>query len=163
MSTLTQTIKLRLMVTSEQTVLFRQMAEQYRLACNAVSRYVFDHAFCLNTSKLNEALYRDIRQTFGLKSQLTQSTFKTVAARYRTVKEQFRQKPHRYQEADGSWHYLTKTLEWLWHPIAFRRLQADLVRGRDYSFVDGGKTLSINTLEGRVRCPFASPPSDRLS
>lgn len=158
MSTLTQTLKLRLVVMPEQAALFRQMTEQYCQACNAVSQYVFDHAFCLNTSKLNEALYRDIRHTFGLKSQLTQSAFKTVAARYRTVKEQLRQKPYRYQEEDGSWHCLTKTLEWLWHPIEFRRPQADLVRGRDYSFVDGGKTLSINTLEGRVRCPFASPP-----
>jgi putative transposase len=158
MSALTQTIKFRLMVTSEQAALFRQMTEQYRQACNAVSQYIFDHTFCLNTSKLNEALYRDIRQTFGLKSQMAQSTFKTVVARYRTVKEQLRQKPYRYQEEDGSWHRLTKTLEWLWHPVEFRRPQADLVRGRDYSFVHGGQMLSINTLDGRIRCPFASHP-----
>ncbi|XOQ25350.1 MAG: Transposase [Mitsuokella multacida] len=158
MSALTQTIKFRLMVTSEQAALFRQMTEQYRQACNAVSQYIFDYTFCLNTSKLNEALYRDIRQTFGLKSQMAQSTFKTVVARYRTVKEQLRQKPYRYQEEDGSWHRLTKTLEWLWHPVEFRRPQADLVRGRDYSFVHGGQMLSINTLDGRIRCPFASHP-----
>ena len=47
MSDLTKTIKLRIHVTPEQEVLFRQMTEQYRQACNFVSRYIFDNQFDL--------------------------------------------------------------------------------------------------------------------
>ncbi|MCB6234626.1 transposase, partial [Megasphaera massiliensis] len=36
--------------------------------------------------------------------------------------------------------------------------QADLVRNRDYSFVDNGQILSINTLGKRTRCTFESKP-----
>ena len=36
----------------------------------------------------------------------------------------------------------------------FKRPQADLVRNRDYSFVDGGQVLSINTLSKKNKCTF---------
>lgn len=56
--------------------------------------------------------------------------------------------------ATGNWQRITKTLEWLWKPVLFRRPQADLVRNRDYSFVDDGQVLSINTLGKRTKCTF---------
>lgn len=37
----------------------------------------------------------------------------------------------------------------------FRRPQCDLVSDRDYSFVDNGSTLSINTLDKRAKVKFA--------
>ena len=130
MSDLTKTIKLRISATPKQIKLFRQTTEQYRQACNFVSRYIFDNAFDLAYLSLNRALYADIRSRFGLKSQMAQSSIKTTIAKYKTVKQ------------------------WLWKPVFFGRPQVDLVRDRDYSFVDGGKTLSINTLGGRVKCSF---------
>ena len=154
MSNLTKTIKLRISVTPEQETLFRQMTEQYRQACNFVSQYIFDNTFNLAYLSLNNALYADIRSCSGLKSQMAQSAIKTTIAKYKTVKEQLFQNPYRYKDKNGNWHSITKTLEWLWKPVFFGRPQADLVRDRDYSFVDGGKTLSINTLGGRVKCPF---------
>ena len=156
MSTLTKTVKLRINVTPEQETLFRQATEQYRQACNFVSQYIFDNAFDLAYLSLNRALYAEIRSRFGLKSQMAQSCIKTVIAKYKTVKEQLFQNPYRYKDENGDWKRITKTLEWLWKPIFFGRPQADLVRDRDYSFVDGGKTLSINTLGGRVKRPFFS-------
>ena len=151
---LTKTIKLRLNVTSEQEVLFRQMTEQYRQACNFVSQYVFCHGFNLNSNSLSKVLYNEIRDNFGLKSQLAQSTLKTVTARYKTVKEQLKQKPYKYKDEQGKWQRIEKTLEWLWKPIFFNRPQADLVRNRDYSFVENGRILSINTLDKRAKCTF---------
>ncbi|MCQ5313192.1 hypothetical protein NE696_02800 [Megasphaera massiliensis] len=79
-------------------------------------------------------------------------------ARYKTVKQQLFQKPYKYKDEDGTWKYIPKTLEWLWKPIFFKRPQADLVRNRDYSFVDNGQSLSINTLGKRTRCTFESKP-----
>ena len=154
MSDLTKTIKLRINVSSEQEILFRQMTEQYRQACNYVSQYIFDNNFELNSNVLNKELYSDIRSIYGLKSQLAQSTFKTVTARYKTIKQQLFQNPFKYKDEKGKMKYITKTLEWLYKPIYFNRPQADLVRNRDYSFVDDGNTLSINTLGKRTKCTF---------
>ena len=154
MSDLTKTIKLRIHVTPEQEVLFRQVTEQYRQACNFVSRYIFDNQFDLTYQSLNKKLYSGLRGLFGLKSQLAQSSIKTTIARYKTVKQQLFRKPYRYKDEDGDWQHIPKTLEWLWNPIFFRRPQADLVRNRDYSFVDDGQALSINTLGERTKCTF---------
>lgn len=151
---LTKTIKLRIHVTKEQEELFRQMTEQYRKACNFVSQYVFDHYFELNYNRLNKVLYSDVRSNFGLKSQLAQSTLKTVTARYKTVKQQLARNPFRYKDENGNTVCIQIGLDWLWHSVSFSRPQADLVRSRDYSFLENGEILSINTLGGRVRCSF---------
>ena len=154
MSNLTKTIKLRICVTPEQEILFRQMTEQYRQACNFVSQYIFDNQFNMVYQSLNKKLYSDLRNLFGLKSQLAQSSIKTAISRYKTIKQQLFQKPYRYKDANGNWQHIAKTLEWLWKPVFFRRPQADLVRNRDYSFVNDGQVLSINTLGKRTKCTF---------
>lgn len=154
MSNLTKTIKLRIHVSHEQEILFRQMTEQYRQACNFVSQYIFDNQFDLTYASLNKALYRNLRERFGLKAQLAQSTIKTTIARYKTVREQLYQKPYRYKNENDKWQKIYRTLEWLWKPVFFKRPQADLVRNRDYSFVDDGQVLSINTLSKRTKCTF---------
>lgn len=154
MANLTKTIKLRIYVTPEQEMLFRQMTEQYRQACNFVSQYIFDNQFNMAYQSLNKKLYSDLRKLFGLKSQLTQSSIKTAISRYKTIKQQLFQNPYRYKDENGNWQRITKTLEWLWKPVFFRRPQADLVRNRDYSFVDDGQVLSINTLGKRTKCTF---------
>ena len=140
MSNLTKTIKLCIHVTPKQETLFRQMTEQYRQACNFVSQYIFDNQFDLTYQSLNKKLYSGLRGLFGLKSQLAQSSIKTTIARYKTVKQQLFRKPYRYKDEDGNWQRIPKTLEWLWKPVFFRRPQADLVRNRDYSFVDDGQS-----------------------
>ena len=141
MQNLTKTIKIRLYVNAEQATMFKQMSEQYRQACNFVSQYIFDNEFELNSAKLNKVLYREVRYKFSLKSQLAQSTFRTATARYKTTQTQLVQKH--------------KTLEWLFKPVLFRRPQCDLVRDRDYSFVENSSLLSINTLDKRTKVRFA--------
>ena len=131
MQNLTKTIKLHLYTNSEQ----------YRRTCNFVSQYIFDNDFELNSVKLNKVLYREIRSKFTLKSQLVQSTFRTATARYKTTQTQLAQK--------------YKTLEWLFKPVSFRRPQCDLVRDRDYSFIENSSLLSINTLNKRTKVRFA--------
>ena len=154
MFNLTKTIKLRIHVTPEQEILFSRMTEQYRQACNFISQYIFDNGFELNSNAIQKALYKDVRSLFGLKSQLTTSSFKTVTAKYKAVKTQISQNPYRYKDENGDWQCIARTLEWLWKPVFFSRPQADLVRNRDYSFVDDGQILSINTLGKRTKCTF---------
>ena len=157
MAELTCTMKLHIHTDVKGDQLFREFTERYSSACTYVSQYVFDNGFPLNFMKLQESIYYDVRTRFDLKAQMTISVLKTVTARYKTVKEQLYQNPYKYKDENGDWNYITKTLEWLWKPIVFRRPQADLVRNRDYSFVDNGSAISINTLKKRVKVTFDMP------
>lgn len=163
MPDIVKTVKLHIHADAEADGAFRKLTIRYAQACAFISRYVFDHGFLLNSLKLQDLLYHSIREEFGLKSQFTISAIKTVTARYKTVKEQLYQKPYRYQDENGNWKLLTRTLDWLWTPITFKRPQADFVRNRDYSFVleDGEARLSLNTLGKRIRVPYDVPKNFR--
>lgn len=125
----------------------------YRDACNHVSQYIFNHDFVLKQSELQSVLYHELREQFGLKSQMTQSVFKTVIAHYKMVQTQLRKqrvwdgykKDNHGKEVPN---YINKDLSFLWKPIEFKRPQLDLVRNRDYSFKNN--VLSMNTINGRI-------------
>ena len=157
MSTTVKTIKLYLETDEHANTLFSELTKEYAKACDFISEYVFNHNFLLNFMKLQERIYDCLRCQFPLKSQMTISALKTVTARYKTVKEQLYEHPYKYQDENGTWQYITKTLEWLQKPICFKRPQADFVRNRDYSFVENGTKLSINTLGKRVKVSFRVP------
>ncbi len=93
--TITIKCKLKLQSSLDESVLTKSL-EQYRRACNAVSQYMFDHSFEMAQAKLNKALYRQLRNDYGLKAQMAQSAIRNVVAHYRTVKTQLAQKPYRY-------------------------------------------------------------------
>lgn len=148
------TAKLRLVFQSEKD---RNSAYEtliaYRNACNHVSQYLFDHDFEMKQSTLQAVLYHDIRNRFGLKSQMTQSVFKTVIARYKAVQTQLRKQRvwdgyKKDNHGKDLPNYIRKDLTFLWQSIEFKRPQLDLVRNRDYSFKDD--VLSLNTLNGRI-------------
>ena len=153
----TKTMKLRIYPDNEQIQQFQALTEIYRQACNFVSNYIFENNFELNSAKLNKVLYHEVRTQFGLKAQLTQSVFRTTTARYKTVKEQLYQNPCKFRDEYTGKHYsIHKDLTWLRKPIEFSRPQADLVRSRDYCFLQKGHVLSLNTLEERVEVDFES-------
>lgn len=159
---LTKVIKLRLEPDEEQAQALAQTMERYRGACNLVSQHVFDDGCRLAKRPLRDDLYYRLRREFGLKAQMAESVIDTVIARYKTVREQLFRKPFKYLDAedldeDGKpkRKYIQKTLEWLWKPVAFKRPQADLVKGRDWSFTSGMEKLSLGTLGGRVKVAFA--------
>lgn len=127
MTEFSKTMKLHIHPDDDTVRLFRELTECYSKACSYISEYVFHHGFILNFMLLQEELYDEIRARFGLKSQMTISSFKTVSARYKTVREQLQRNPFKYQDEDGKWIYISRTLEWLMKPIVFSRPQADLV------------------------------------
>ncbi|WP_241960253.1 transposase, partial [Lactobacillus helveticus] len=140
---------------------------KYRDACNFISQYIFEHAFELKQSKLNKALYHDLRDKFELKSQMAQSAIKIVIARYKTVKTQLFQHPFRYDtgkkdgKGRGIWAQIYRDLTWLWQPINFKRPQLDLQRGRDWSYLSTTNQLSLNTLNGRRKVDFVCKGFDQ--
>lgn len=125
----TVTAKIQIIVTSEQCKLLDETLETYCKACNFVANYVYQ-THDLKQFSLNKALYYRLREEFGLKSQMSQSVFKTVIARFKTILEN----QHK------------------WIKPNFSKPQYDLVWNRDYSLND--KVFSVNTLSGRVKLPY---------
>ena len=130
---------------------FSKTMEQYRLACNYVSEYLFNNNFPLNKNEVQKVIYNTIREKFNLKSQMTISCIRSVIARYKTVKTQMARRPYKYQDQNtGEWYREVRDLNWLHKPISFNSPQVDLQRNRDWSYLSSGQ-LSINTLDGRVK------------
>ena len=157
--------KLKLQSPLDESALAKSL-ENYRQACNAVSQYMFNHSFEMAQAKLNRALYHQLRKDYGLKAQMAQSAIRNVVARYRTVKTQLAQKPYRYntgrqdQYGNDIWENESRTLDWLWYPISFKRPQLDLQRNRDWSLKDN-HVMSINTVNGRIKAPFTCQGFDQ--
>ena len=128
---ITTTAKIQVQVAPEQRELLDITMDTYRNACNYVASYIFQ-THDLKQFSLNKALYYDLRKRYGLKSQMAQSVFKTVIARYKTILENQRE----------------------WTKPDFSKPQYDLVWNRDYSLTQD--LFSVNTLSGRVKLPYYS-------
>ena len=129
MEQITVTAKVQVAASDTDKALLDRTMSVYRDACNYVSEYVF-RTHDLKQFSLNKALYFLLREKFGLKSQMAQSVFKTVIARYKTI--------------------LENQNEWI--KPSFRKPQYDLVWNRDYSLTQN--CFSVNTLNGRVKLPY---------
>lgn len=156
-----KTMKLHINVAKDDVQKLIDVTTVYADVCTYISEYIFNNGFELGFMSLQEKIYHTIRDKFKLKSQMAISAIKTSAARYKSVKEQLSQKPYKYKDENGEWNYITRTLDWLYRPIAFRRPQADLVFNRDYSFVNdsviGEQKLSLNTLKKRIYVNYDLP------
>ena len=103
---------------------------------NCISNYCFEHK-CIKREIVHKELYSLIRNIFGLKSQMACSAIITVIAKYRSILDQ----------------------QHTWIKANFKKPQLDLVWNRDYSLVQG--VFSVNTLSGRLKCPFYSKWMER--
>ena len=129
MEQITITAKVQIAATDTDKVLLNKTMSVYCDACNYVSDYVF-RTHDLKQFSLNKILYFTLREKFSLKSQMAQSVFKTVIARYKTI--------------------LENQNEWI--KPSFKKPQYDLVWNRDYSLTQN--CFSVNTLNGRVKLPY---------
>ena len=129
MEQMTVTAKIQISATTDDKVLLDKTMSVYSDACNYVSDYVFQ-THDLKQFSLNKVLYSTLREKFGLKSQMAQSAFKTVIARYKTILENQKE----------------------WIKPSFKKPQYDLVWNRDYSLTQN--CFSVNTLNGRIKLPY---------
>ena len=129
MEQMTVTAKIQISATADDRALLDKTMSVYSDACNYVSDYVFQ-THDLKQFSLNKVLYSTLRERFGLKSQMAQSVFKTVIARYKTILENQKE----------------------WIKPSFKKPQYDLVWNRDYSLTQN--CFSVNTLNGRVKLPY---------
>lgn len=126
---MTITAKIQISVDADNQVLLSKTMSAYSDACNYVSEYIFNTKN-LKQFSLNQVLYSTLREQFGLRSQMAQSVFKTVIARYKTILETQKK----------------------WIKPSFDKPQYDLVWNRDYSLTQN--CFSVNTLDGRIKLPY---------
>ena len=126
---MTVTAKIQISVDADNHILLDKTMAAYSDACNYVSEYIFNTKN-LKQFSLNQILYSTLREQFGLRSQMAQSVFKTVIARYKTILETQKK----------------------WIKPSFDKPQYDLVWNRDYSLTQN--CFSVNTLAGRIKLPY---------
>lgn len=129
MEQITVTAKIQISVDADNQVLLNKTMSAYSDACNYVSEYIFNTKN-LKQFSLNQVLYSTLREQFGLRSQMAQSVFKTVIAKYKTILETQKE----------------------WIRPSFDKPQYDLVWNRDYSLTQN--CFSVNTLDGRIKLPY---------
>ena len=129
MKQITITAKIQISINADNQVLLDKTMSAYSDACNYVSEYIFNTKN-LKQFSLNQILYSTLREQFRLRSQMAQSVFKTVIARYKTILENQKK----------------------WIKPSFNKPQYDLVWNRDYSLTQN--CFSVNTLDGRIKLPY---------
>ena len=127
----TITAKIQILVNSSDKQILCDTMKAYSDACNYVSDYIYK-THNLSRYSVQENTYYQVREIYGLRSQMAVSCVRTVIAKYKTV--------------------LENQGEWI-KPV-FRLPQLDLVWNRDYSLNSKSNIFSVNTLNGRIKVPF---------
>ncbi len=129
------TAQIQLLPTPPQAAALRQTLQQANAACQWVSHIAWEqHTF--RQYDLHHRCYRDIRERFGLSAQLAVRVIAKVAQAY-----QLDRKRQRTFKASGAMAYDDRILSWCL----------------------AGRTVSIWTVQGRIRIPFAcGTPQQKL-
>jgi len=121
------TAQIQLLPTPQQAAALRQTLQQANAACQFVSRTAWEqHTF--RQYDLHHLCYRDVREQFGLSAQVAVRAIAKVAQAYKLDRER-----QRTFKASGAIAYDDRILSWC---LAER-------------------TVSIWTVQGRMRIPFA--------
>lgn len=127
----TITAKIQILVNPSDKQMLCDTMKAYSDACNYVSCYIYK-THNLSRYSIQEDTYYQVREIYGLRSQMAVSCVRTVIAKYKTI--------------------LENQKEWI-KPV-FRLPQLDLVWNRDYSLNSKSNLFSVNTLNGRIKVPF---------
>jgi putative transposase len=130
-----RTLKLQLRLTDEQKSLIDTTLSALKEGLNYTSKVAFDNGEITNKPKLQKIVYTTLREQFCLKSQMAVNVCTSVCGNYNT------------QHANGIYGSLA----------IYQNGKALYSYGRDYSFLNDGKTISINTIEKRIKLPFKVP------
>ena len=144
----TLTAKLKLAHSPEEKAALDQVSLRYRDALNYTSGRAFDEGKLSQPAKLQKLVYEELREKFGLPSQMACNVPRSVAATYKVQRTKQKQhaarqvarvarglKPRRYKGLDTAPKFVSRTLTYNY--------------GRDYGFKKAGQ-VSVQTLEGRL-------------
>jgi IS605 OrfB family transposase len=129
-----RTISIRLKVTQEQEELLLRLQEAFLAACNSIVPTSMEHR-CWNRVALHNLVYRQVRQTSSLGSQMVCNAIFAVCKAYKAI---------------------TVVKDEPIPQIQFHKNRSVHFDKRTYSIK--GATLSLYTLEGRQRFPMRMGP-----
>lgn len=127
----TITAKIQILVNPSDKQMLCNTMKAYSDACNYVSDYIYK-THNLSRYSIQKDTYYQVREIYGLRSQMAVSCVRTVIAKYKTILENQKK----------------------WIKPVFRLPQLDLVWNRDYSLNSKSNIFSVNTLNGHIKVPF---------
>ena len=142
------TCKLKLLLTPEQREAVFATGLAYRDALNHASAVAFANGKMSQGMKLQTLVYQELRERFGLPSQMACNAPRQVAAAYKTLWE--RTKSNAAHKAKG---WTKRRYKGLDKAPRFTALTVTLNHRRDWA-LGKEQTVSIGTLQGRIRCRY---------
>ena len=127
----TVTAKIQIKPDVQAKEMLEQTMSVYKDACNFVADYVFE-THQLKQIPLQKAVYADLRDKFGLKSQMACNVPRTVVAKFKSNKSNTNQ----------------------WIKPYFKKPFLSLSFNHDFSIL-ANDIFSIGTLGGRIKVPFS--------
>ncbi|MHB1630917.1 MAG: RNA-guided endonuclease InsQ/TnpB family protein [Acidithiobacillus sp.] len=142
------TCKLKLLLTSEQAGAVQRTALAYRNALNHASAVAFANGKMSQGMRLQTLVYQELRERFGLPSQMACNAPRQVAAAYKTLWE--RAKSNAAHKSRG---WTKRRYKGLDKAPKFTAMTVTLNHRRDWS-LGKEQTVSVGTLDGRIRCRY---------
>ncbi|WP_291427152.1 transposase, partial [Deinococcus sp.] len=140
---ITLTAKLKLRHTPEQKQALDAVTLAYRDALNFASEVAHKEGKLSAGMRLQKLVYEDLREKFGLPSQMACNAPRQVASSYKVQWTKFRQ-----NQAAREKGYTKRRYKGLDNPCKFVSRTLTYNFGRDYSWKKG-QQVSVQTLEGR--------------
>ena len=140
---ITITAKLKLRHTPEQKQALDAVTLAYRDALNFASEAAHRENKLSQAAKLQKLVYEDLRERFGLPSQMACNAPRQVAASYKVQWTKFRQNQTAREKG-----YTKRRYKGLDKPCKFVSRTLTYNFGRDFSWKKG-QQVSVQTLEGR--------------
>ena len=125
-------IKVKLYPDQKTIEEFKKLTTAYSEAATWLSDLMFNDfsspEMITDCRTLHDKYYYDIRRKKDMKSQLAESLIRSVSAKYKAIDTSFKKQYYTYTDADGNTARYRKDLNWLQHPVVYRRPQADATR-----------------------------------
>jgi len=144
----TLTVKLKLTTNPAQFQALRATQLAYRDALNHVSVAAFYQGKSGSRKKLHKAFYAEVRQHYGLSSQMACSVFRQVGATYQGLWTKAKKNAEAVRKG-----YTKKRFRGLDQPPHYVSPTRSYVYGRDYSLCTGHE-VSLLTRSGRIHVSY---------
>lgn len=129
---LVRTLKVKLNLDNEEKFMMDNTLKAFLDGLNYASQIAFNNGEITNKHKLQKIVYQDLRNKFGLKSQMAVNICTAVCGSYTS------------QHSNSVYGSLA----------VYKSPKVIYSYGRDYSFLNNKKIISLNTIDKRIKIPF---------
>ena len=116
---------------------FKKLTTAYSEAATWLSDLMFNDfsspEMITDCRTLHDKYYYDIRQKKDMKSQLAESLIRSLSAKYRAIDTTLKKQYYAYTDTDGNTARYRKDLNWLQHPVVYRRITREYLPWKTFS------------------------------